>query len=149
MHEFGGVPDGDAVELAERLHAEADPQHGDRALGALGDGPQGGAGAGGVAGAGRDEDAVVGAVVPLGVHRVIADDVDPGAEVAQVPDDRVHEGVVVVDAQDARHLFLHGAGPRPGRVRSGARRRVGADGTHSTRPMGRAERAPARRIRAQ
>src|SRR5690606_19949959 len=89
------------VELPERLVPEAHPEHRDPVLGARRDDVEARAGALGRPGPRRDEDAVD--VARVGGDVVVALDDGGGAELLEVPDDRPHEAVVVVDDEDAGH----------------------------------------------
>ena len=114
MHEFGRMPDGRTEELTQGLVAQAHAQHRDLALGAVGDGLQGGTGALGIAGAGGDEDAVVSGLEPRGIHDIVTHNVHDRAQVAQVAHDREDERVIVVDAEDSCHrrsFHVRGRGP--------------------------------------
>ena len=103
MHEFGCVPHGRAEQLTQGLVAQAHTQHRNAVLGAVGNSLQGSAGALGVTGSGRNEDAVVAGLEPRGIHDVVTHDVHNSAQVAQVSHNREDERVVVVDAEDSCH----------------------------------------------
>jgi hypothetical protein len=103
VHELGRVVDGRAERLADRLMAETDtekwdaaprrrPHHGDRR-----------AGVGGSAWAGGDQHpAIWGDQLGRVADGIGFDEVGRGTQLVQVPDERVHEAVVVVDDEDRR-----------------------------------------------
>ena len=138
MHKLGRMPDGRAEELTQGLVAQAHAQHRDLALGAVGDGLQGGAGTLGVARSGGNEDAVVACLEPCGIHDIVAHNVHDRAQVAQVAHDREDERVIVVDAEDSCHrrsFHVRGRGPF-----SGIHRRALADWARGRCPLsGRAD----------
>src|SRR5262245_49012511 len=90
--------------LADALVPEADAEHRDAALREGADRGDGDAGVGRPARARRDDERVGRAREQLGHGRdVVADDLDVRAELAQVLDEVVREGVVVIDHQQPRH----------------------------------------------
>ena len=88
--------------LDQRLVAEADAEHRRAGLGEGADRLDRDPGLGRRAGAGRDDEAVGAALEQLAdLGLVVADDLELGPELAQVLDEVVGEGVVVVDDEDA------------------------------------------------
>ncbi len=91
-----------AEDLDHRLVAEADAEHRRPGLGEGADRLAGDPRLGGRAGAGRDDEAVGAALQQLAdLGLVVADHLELGAELTQVLDQVVGEGVVVVDDEDA------------------------------------------------
>lgn len=105
MEEFGRPADRCAGDNPECLVAKADPEHRLNPLRTRLDHCHRDTRLLGSSGAGRNEDAVETRAIARG-DRVVADDLGLGTELLQVPDDREHKTVVVVDNEDPGHARM-------------------------------------------
>ena len=103
------LDDAPAERLDHRLVPEADPEHGRARIGEGADRLDRDPRLGGRAGTGRDDEAVRTTLQQLWHRRlVVAHDLDLRPQLAQVLDEVVGEGVVVVDDQDAHRYGQSG-----------------------------------------
>ena len=100
VHEAGGADDFAAEDLADALVAEADSEDGDFSA-EFADGVATDAGFGGGAGAGGDDDFFGGELGDVGGgNLVVALHEQVGSEFAEILDEVVGEGIVVIDDED-------------------------------------------------